>query len=580
MIALRSHTLWIVGSASAAAAALVGMFVWMSWNSYRIVIADTYVSSSNLALSVEQFVARTIETIDLSLQVVVDEIETGRARTAAQVPAVLAERLQRSPQITGLAVIGADGRVRSGAGAFPAAADLSAQPYFRQARDSDGIEIALGDPVGQHRDDTQIVLSRRFKRSDGSFAGVVAATLNRDYLQQFFYTLKIGDEGVIALETSTGTMLVRRPYVETFIGRNFGNSALFTEWLPIASSGVFPMHYDIDGLWRIVGYQRVEKLPLVVQVAMSRGEALAHWRSTTLAQGAVGAVVLLGFCVMAALLHRELQARMRAHAQLGATVSELERARLVAEESNRVKSQFMAHMSHELRTPLNAIIGFSEMIRDALIGPLSNRYRDYARDIHSSGAHLLRLINDVLDLSKVEAGRVDLQDEVVDLAKLTEDCRRLVADGVRAGNLDLAIELAPHLPTIRGDELRLKQVLLNLLSNAVKFTPAGGRIALTVTTTTAGGVALSVADTGIGMAPEEIPVALEPFRQLDSAFNRRFEGTGLGLPLARRLAELHGATLSLSSAKGRGTIATLTLPASRVIDRPAIPFKRREAASS
>jgi signal transduction histidine kinase len=258
----------------------------------------------------------------------------------------------------------------------------------------------------------------------------------------------------------------------------------------------------------------------------------------------------------------------------------LERARLVAEESNRVKSQFMAHMSHELRTPLNAIIGFSEMIRDALIGPLSNRYRDYARDIHSSGAHLLRLINDVLDLSKVEAGRVDLQDEVVDLAKLTEDCRRLVADGVRAGNLDLAIELAPHLPTIRGDELRLKQVLLNLLSNAVKFTPAGGRIALTVTTTAAGGVALSVADTGIGMAPEEIPVALEPFRQLDSAFNRRFEGTGLGLPLARRLAELHGATLSLSSAKGRGTIATLTLPASRVIDRPAIPFKRREAASS
>jgi signal transduction histidine kinase len=324
----------------------------------------------------------------------------------------------------------------------------------------------------------------------------------------------------------------------------------------------------------------VEKLPLVVHVALSRDEALAHWRGTTLAQGGVGVVLLAAFCLLAALLHRELQGRMLAHGQLHTTVNELERARLVAEESNRVKSQFVAHMSHELRTPLNAIIGFSEMIRDALIGPLAARYRDYARDIHSSGAHLLRLINDVLDLSKVEAGRVDLHEEMVDLVKLTEDCRRLVADSVKAGRLELSIELAPHLPLIRGDELRLKQILLNLLSNAVKFTAAGGRIALTAATTVEGGVAVSVADTGIGMAPEEIPVALEPFRQLDGAFNRRFEGTGLGLPLARRLAELHAATLSLSSVKGRGTIATLTLPANRVVERTAAPFRRRDAAAA
>jgi hypothetical protein len=195
MMAPRPHTVWIVGGASAAAPALIAMFAWMSSYSYRIVIADTYVSSSNLALSIEQFVARTIETIDLSLRAIVDEIETG------------AERLRRSPQITGLVIIGADGRVRAATGAFSAAADLSMQPYFRQASDSDGIEIALGDPLGQRSDATQIVLNRRFRRSDGSLAGVVAATLNRDYLQQFFYTLKIGEEGVIGLETSSGTML-------------------------------------------------------------------------------------------------------------------------------------------------------------------------------------------------------------------------------------------------------------------------------------------------------------------------------------------------------------------------------------
>jgi two-component system, cell cycle sensor histidine kinase PleC len=581
MVAPRPHTLWIVACTSALAAALIGMFAWMSWNSYRIVIADTYVSSSNLALSVEQFVARTIETIDLSLQVVGDESESGRARGTGPLQARLADRLQRSPQITGLAVIGADGRLRAGTAAFPATAStVSEQAYFRRARAGDGIEIVLGDPLGERADGKEIILSRRFKRADGSVAGVIAATLNRDYVQQFFYTLKIGEEGIIVLETSDATVLARRPYLEDYIGRNFAASAIFTEWLPVASSGVFPMRYQIDGLWRIVGYQRIEKLPLVVHVALSRGEALAHWRGTTLMQGGVGAGLLLAFCLLAALLHRELQGRMLAHGQLRATVDELERARLVAEESNRVKSQFVAHMSHELRTPLNAIIGFSEMIRDALIGPLGTRYRAYARDIHSSGAHLLRLINDVLDLSKVEAGRVDLHEEMVDLVKLAEDCRRLVADSVKAGKLELSIELAPHLPLIRGDELRLKQILLNLLSNAVKFTAAGGRIALTAATTVEGGVAVSVADTGIGMAPEDIPIALEPFRQLDGAFNRRFEGTGLGLPLARRMAELHGATLSLSSVKDRGTIATLTLPADRIIERPAIPFKRREAAAS
>lgn len=579
MIGPRPHTRWIVGSASTLAAALIGMFAWMSWNSHRIVIADTYISSSNLALSVEQFVARTIETVDLSLQVVGDEVET-RARGPGSLQALLADRVRRSPQITGLAVIGADGRLRAGTAAFPAAADLSEQAYFRRALAGGGIEVALGDPSGKRLDGKEIILSRHFKRADGSVAGVIAATLNRDYLQQFFYTLQIGEEGIIALDTSDGTVLARRPHPDDFIGRNFGTSPLFAEWLPLASSGVFPMHFQGDDLWRILGYQRVEKLPLVVHVALSRGEALAHWRATTLMQGGVGAALLLAFCLMAARLHRELQARMLAHGQLRATVSELERARLVAEESNRIKSQFVAHISHELRTPLNAIIGFSEVIRDALMGPLTGRYRDYARDIHSSGAHLLHLINDVLDLSKVEAGRVDLHEETVDLAKLAEDCCRLVADSVRAGELKLTLELAPHLPLIRGDELRLKQILINLLSNAVKFTLAGGSIALTAAIAVDGGIAVSVADTGIGMAPEEIPVALEPFRQVDSAFNRRFEGTGLGLPLARRLAELHGATLSLSSVKGRGTIATLTLPASRVVERPAIPFKRRDAAKS
>jgi two-component system cell cycle sensor histidine kinase PleC len=225
----------------------------------------------------------------------------------------------------------------------------------------------------------------------------------------------------------------------------------------------------------------------------------------------------------------------------------------------------MANMSHELRTPLNAIIGFSEVIRDALVGPVTPRYRDYARDIHASGKHLLGLINDVLDLSKIELGRLELHEEPVDLAKVVHDCHRLVADRVSSGGLEFILEVPSDLPAVLGDELRLKQVVLNLLSNAVKFTPAGGRIVLAISAPPEGTVVFAVADTGIGMKPEEIPIALEPFRQIDSALNRRYEGTGLGLPLARTLVELHGGFLNVISVAGSGTTVTFTIPADRVL---------------
>ena len=275
--------------------------------------------------------------------------------------------------------------------------------------------------------------------------------------------------------------------------------------------------------------------------------------------------MVLACWVMALRLNRELVARARAHNQLHETVRHLESARLAADESNRAKSEFLANMSHELRTPLNAIIGFSEIIRDARMGPVSTRYQDYAHDIHGSGAHLLRLITEVLDLAKVESGRLELFEESVRVERVIEDCTRIVADRAAAGGLALATDIPSDLPTLRGDELRLKQILLNLLSNAIKFTPTGGRIRLSAEVQPDHGIHLSVTDNGIGMDPGEIPLALEPFRQLEGTLNRRFEGTGLGLPLARRLTELHGGILEISSTKERGTIATVKLPASRVI---------------
>jgi PAS domain S-box-containing protein len=243
---------------------------------------------------------------------------------------------------------------------------------------------------------------------------------------------------------------------------------------------------------------------------------------------------------------------------------EAERARASADAASRAKSLFLANMSHELRTPLNAILGFSEVTREAMMGPLDARYRDYAREIHASGQYLLRLINDVLDTSKIEVDRMALHDEPVDLADVIGECHRLLRERAEDGKLTVAVTLPRGLPALIADRLRIKQIVLNLLSNAMKFTAAGGQVEIAAHLPPDGGLNLVIADTGIGMSPEDIPAALEPFRQVENPMTRHYEGTGLGLPLAKALIELHDGRLTIDSALGRGTTVTVWLPPKRL----------------
>jgi len=252
--------------------------------------------------------------------------------------------------------------------------------------------------------------------------------------------------------------------------------------------------------------------------------------------------------------------------------SDLEKRRLqvdkdTAEAANHAKSEFLANMSHELRTPLNAILGFSEVIKSQMFGPLSGRYRSYAADIFNSGNHLLELINEILDLSKLEAGKLELHEEDVNLAAALEACMQLVEPHAQSTQIRLTAAFDDDIALVRVDPRRFRQIVLNLLSNAVKFTRDGGQVCVS-TFQKNGDLILTFADTGIGMAPEEIPKAMASFGQVDSKISRRHEGTGLGLPLTKHLVELHGGTLTVESEVNVGTTVTITLPSERIVATP------------
>ena len=252
------------------------------------------------------------------------------------------------------------------------------------------------------------------------------------------------------------------------------------------------------------------------------------------------------------------------------TTRNLELALATAAAGSQAKSQFLATMSHELRTPLNAIIGFSGMIDAEIYGPLGDaRYKTYIKDVHDSGQHLLGLVNDILDFSRADTGHLELENDIIELPRVIAKVARMLAGQFERADVKLSTEIDPELPQIRGDERRIRQILINLVSNSAKFTPAKGEVRI-LAFRHVSGVALIVEDTGIGMAPDEIPIALERFGQVDSSLGRKHEGAGLGLPLAKKLAELHGGALTLESEIDVGTRITITLPQSRVITERSV----------
>ncbi len=339
--------------------------------------------------------------------------------------------------------------------------------------------------------------------------------------------------------------LIHRDSLNAF-ERELSHRDIMESYLPITSAsgaieGVFEVYHDVTDLL-----------------------AVTHRRQVLL-QATVGSTFLSLYLL---LIFAVWRSEKRTERQYRKTL-ELARTAARAEESNRMKSEFLATMSHELRTPLNAILGFSEILKVQMPGTNDEATRrEYADNIWSSGRLLLNIVDDVLDMSKVEAGELTLNTSVFDPVALAESCKRLLEGQALAEGITLSIDVAPDLPVAFGDERRIKQVLLNLLSNALKFTKSGGQVGLWVGEDKFGHLMITVTDTGIGIAADDVKKVLSPFGQVESSYARQFGGAGLGLPIAKSLVEMHGGRFVLESQPGQGTKISVCLPPPATSENP------------
>ncbi|ACB95553.1 sensor histidine kinase [Beijerinckia indica] len=318
-------------------------------------------------------------------------------------------------------------------------------------------------------------------------------------------------------------------------------------------------------------------LPMATAIAIISRLTIVSQQAMPLA--GLASAVLLYFLVTAQKIRAGVLEKLTIQNEKDELITELEQARVNsdlarrrAEEANLAKSRFLATMSHELRTPLNAILGFSEVMKGELFGAhVISSYKDYSNDIHASGQHLLTLINEILDLSRIEAGHLELRDDCVALAHVVDDCRHLLALKAKKRGLTIEEHVEPDLPRLRADERALRQVALNLLTNAVKFTPPGGWIKIKIGWTANGGQYVSIHDSGPGIPEEEMPIVMSSFGRGTLAQKNALEGSGLGLPIVKGLVDLHNGTFSLKSRLHEGTEAIVVLPAERVLAANAAP---------
>ena len=532
--------------------------------SYRLAMHEAEEDAERLAHILSDHAQLTFLSVDLSLRRAVER-QYFNALFGGNLPEYMEHNfsmwVRELPQISGMMLINENGYVEAasyekGFESF----SVSSNPVEGEAviekgkipseKDS-SFSFTAGHKMGEP-DSKVIVMSRKLSKLDGTYGGVVMAAIDPQYFVDFFDSISHGKYHFMSMTLADGTVMVSGPENTEKHGELLDALKAERDTLSEEDKSARTVQAYLGSNNKIYSTIKLGGFPVQISIALDSRDFLAFWKSNQLKDILFLTIFLLfgtALSLFAVTMERQIK-----------RVQQSEASAVLASQT---KSEFLANMSHEFRTPLNAINGFSEMLLSGYFGNLTAKQKERITDIHLCGNHLLQLISDILEFSKGEAGKLELAEEVVNLHETVEECTRMMREKLNSKKINLVVDVDANHLWVQGDKRKIRQILLNLLSNAFKFTPQSGSVTVASFLDDVGRLHLSVSDTGIGISEQDIPKALSVFGQVHRS--QSLEGTGLGLPLCKIFAELHGGELKLQSMLGEGTTVEIILPHTRVL---------------